>query len=361
MRAFDPYFTLQKLEVFCLVVELQSVTRASERLCVAQPVVTAHLRGLETKLGVTLVKRVGRNIGLTEAGERVYKWANDLVMRTREMERELSGLQDGVAGSAVLTASMTAGSYLLPGLISTFSRAHPSGHVRLECANARAALDAVRSSACDFAVLVMHPSESLDGLIVDKLWDEPLLLASAPDSKLVGPVAKPADLTDLPFVSGPRYLVWRELVENELRGFGVETPNVILEFGHAESQKYPVKSDLCVGFFLETSIRADLARGELRVVETPGMQIVVPLYLAYRREKEFSPFQSSLIAHIKSSDAIGTGATSRAGTRSHGPHTNLIPTIPSSDTNARPQVRSRFRATRDNPGKKSAAKRWAAR
>src|SRR5580698_19292 len=104
MRAFDPYFTLQKLEVFCLFVDLQSVTRASERLCVAQPVVTAHLRGLETKLGVTLVKRVGRNIGLTEAGERVYKWANDVVMRTREMERELSGMEDGVAGSAVLAA-----------------------------------------------------------------------------------------------------------------------------------------------------------------------------------------------------------------------------------------------------------------
>jgi len=302
MRAFDPYFTLQKLEVFCLVVELQSVTSASERLCVAQPVVTAHLRGLETKLGVTLVKRVGRNIGLTEAGERVYKWANDVVMRTREMERELSGLEDGVAGSAVLAASMTAGSYLLPALISSFSAAHPKGHVRLDCSNARAALDAVRSSACDFAVLVVHPSENLDGLTVSKLWDEPLLLASAPKSALIGDVARPEDLTGLPFISGPRYLVWRELVETQLRGHGVETRNVILEFGHAESQKYAVKGDLGLCFFLETSIRADLARGELRVVEIPGMQMVVPLYLAYRGEKKFSPFQTSLIEHIKTSE-----------------------------------------------------------
>lgn len=304
MRAFDPYFTLQKLEVFCLVVELQSVTRASEHLCVAQPVVTAHLRGLETKLGVTLVKRVGRNIGLTEAGERVYKWANGVVMRTREMERELSGMEDGVAGSAVLSASMTAGSYLLPPLISSFSAAHPNGHVRMDCSNARASLDAVRTSACDFSVLVIHPSENLDGLIVDKLWDEPLLLASAPSSTLIGEVARPEELTGLPFVSSPRYLVWRELVETQLRSYGVETPNVILEFGHAESQKYPVKSDLALGFFLETSIRADVARGELRVVETPGMRMVVPLYLAYRREKEFSPFQTSLIDHIKTSESF---------------------------------------------------------
>jgi hypothetical protein len=37
------------------------------------------------------------------------------------------------------------------------------------------------------------------------------------------------------------------------------------------------------------------------VVDTPGMRMAVPLYLAYRREKEFSPFQTSLIGHIRTS------------------------------------------------------------
>jgi hypothetical protein len=34
MRSFDAYFTLEKLEVFCLVAKLQSVTRAAAQLCV---------------------------------------------------------------------------------------------------------------------------------------------------------------------------------------------------------------------------------------------------------------------------------------------------------------------------------------
>ena len=75
MRGFAPYLTFQKLEVFCTVVEFGSVTGAADKLCVTQPVVTAHLRSMEAKLGCVLVKRVGRNIALTEAGQRVHRWA----------------------------------------------------------------------------------------------------------------------------------------------------------------------------------------------------------------------------------------------------------------------------------------------
>jgi DNA-binding transcriptional ArsR family regulator len=57
--------TLQKLEVFHLVVRLGSVTRAAERLGIAQPAVTSHLRSLEDKVGATLLRRDGRNLVLT--------------------------------------------------------------------------------------------------------------------------------------------------------------------------------------------------------------------------------------------------------------------------------------------------------
>ncbi|QBR04127.1 LysR family transcriptional regulator [Paraburkholderia pallida] len=300
MRGFDPYFTLQKLEVFCLVAELQSVTRAAELLCVTQPVVTAHIRGLEAKLGVTLLKRVGRNIGLTEAGERVYRWASDVVTRTREMERELTGFEKGTAGSAVIAASMTVGTYLLPPIIASFYAAHPDGLVRTELSNPQAALDAARTGACDFAVLVMHPTENRDGLTVEPLFDEKLLLVSAPRSKLVGASVKADDLKTLPFISAPQNLVRRELEDAQLRACGIDTRNVILEFGHAEAQKLLVKQDLGLSFFLESSIRADVERGELRIVRTPGIAMSLPIFLVHRKDKAFSPFQATLMQQVLS-------------------------------------------------------------
>jgi len=133
------------------------------------------------------------------------------------------------------------------------------------------------------------------------LWEEALLLASARDSKLVGTSAQPHELMSLPFITAPRQLVRRELEDAQLRACGIDQRNVILEFGHPESQKVPVKRDLGLCFFLESSIRQDVARGELRIVETPGIVMSIPLFLVRRKDKVLSPFQLALMEHIMAS------------------------------------------------------------
>ncbi len=59
---------LRQLQYFVEVSELESVTRAAERLHVAQPAVTRHMRALERDLGARLFERDGRGIILTNAG-----------------------------------------------------------------------------------------------------------------------------------------------------------------------------------------------------------------------------------------------------------------------------------------------------
>src|SRR5262245_20447082 len=59
---------LRQLQYFVEVGELESVTRAAERLHVAQPALTRHMRALERDLGVRLFARNGRGVALTNAG-----------------------------------------------------------------------------------------------------------------------------------------------------------------------------------------------------------------------------------------------------------------------------------------------------
>jgi len=59
---------LRQLQYFVEVSELESVTQAAERLHVAQPAVSRHMRALEHDLGVRLFERDGRGIILTNAG-----------------------------------------------------------------------------------------------------------------------------------------------------------------------------------------------------------------------------------------------------------------------------------------------------
>jgi DNA-binding transcriptional LysR family regulator len=302
MRRFDPSLTLQKLEVFCLVAESKSVTRTAEKLYVSQPVVSAHLRGLEGKLGVALVRRIGRNIALTDHGERVYKWAKDVMTRTHEMERELAGLGKAAAGSATIAASMSAGSYILPPLITDFYTRHGEGMIQTQISNPQAALDSLHSGACDFAVTILAASQNLAGLEAVPLWEEKLLLACAYSSKRVNDVAGLDDIENLPFVSTPSHM------EGQLRAHGVTRRRVIMEFGHPESQKYAVMQDIAVGFFLESCIRTNLHDKGMRTVSTPRLSMAIPLYMVYRQGKTFSGYQKAMMAFIRESNPHGVRA-----------------------------------------------------
>lgn len=305
MRGFDSHLTLQKLEVFCVVADLQSVTRAAEYLYITQPVVTAHIRGLEDKLGAKLVRREGRGIVLTAEGLRVLKWAREVVTRTRELERELGGSTPNGPGRAIMSASMSVGSYLLPGLICDFQLSHPEGLVQLWISNPMVAMEAVRAGACDFAVLIVAPEQNLEGLAAQPLWKEPLLLVSAPGSQWVQDEAQREQISQLPFISTTNSFVMQQLEEGQLRANGIASRRVVMALGHPEAQKEAVRRDAGVCFLLNSSVQADLARGELRQVKTPGVELSIPIYVVHRKDKEFSQFQLELKQHLERARPAG--------------------------------------------------------
>ncbi|BCH29384.1 transcriptional regulator [Mesorhizobium sp. L-8-10] len=298
-RLFASQATLHKLEIFCLVCQLQSVTRAAEKIGVAQPVVTAHLRFLEDKLGVRLFARQGRRVVLTEAGERALSWATEIVTRTREFERELGVPSSDLAGSAVLAASMTVASYSLPATLARFSHENPASTVAVAISNPQGVTDAVRSGACDFGVTILDPRHDIDGLVVERLWEEQLILIAAADFDGIGPSATAADLSSIPFVSAPRNQVRREIEEDALRAYGIVRGNVRLELGHPEAIKQAVRSHAGVAFVMETSVRHELAGGQLRHVEMAHVSLPVPTFLVYRRGKSFSRFQKLLLDFLR--------------------------------------------------------------
>lgn len=313
MRRLDSQLSLRKIEVFCKVAELQSVSRAAEQLFVSQPVVTAHLRSLEEKLGTPLLYREGRGIALTQAGLRVFRWARETIVRTRELERDLAGMGNADIGSAVVASSMSIGSYLLPPIICDFQLQYPDGLVEVVISNPKAALDAVRSGEADFAVLLVSSDQDTTGLMAYPLWDEPLLLMSAPDSRWVGDTVDREQMARLPFISTSNSTVMYQLEEGQLRANGVASRRTVLYLGHPEAQKEAVRRDMGVCFFTRSAVQEDLRRGDMRWVRALDCHLSLPVYMVYREDKDFSQFQLSLRTFLESARPAGLSPFRRAG------------------------------------------------
>lgn len=305
-----PQLSFQKLELFCCVATLRSVTRAAERLGVAQPAVTAHLRSLEDKLGVRLVYRDGRNLGLTEAGIRFHRWCEETLARCGELSRELSGLSGGTTGSAVIAASMSAGSYLLADMLAEYQRQFPNTSVVTQISNTPKATEAVRTGGCDFAVLLLDREQDLDGLEFELLWDEPLLMIGAPQDDRAGDTVTPAQIAKLPFIASPPFILRRNIEDEMLYSCGVLTRNIVMELGHPEAIKRVVRRGIGFAFVEESAVRDEIARGELRAIRTPGIAMGLPLYMAYRRGKSPSEMQIRLMEFLRQAFKSVAPATS---------------------------------------------------
>jgi DNA-binding transcriptional LysR family regulator len=297
--AFDLRFTLHKLSVFCKVVEAGGVGRAAEQLYVAQPVVTAHVQSLEQRLGAKLFERDGRQTRLTPAGEAVYQWARETLTRARDLERELSGLSDGTAGSAVIAASMSLGSYLLPPILSEFHRDRPHASVSLTVLDPEHALEATATGAADFAVIVtdeLPPPGRFDAALLGR---EELVVVLAPDYPLAGARVSVERARTLPFVSSPRDHLRRAIVDAELRRAGLDEIDVVIELGHPEAMKRAVRDGLGAAVLFRSAVREELETGLLRKITIAGTQLSVPIQLVRRKGKRMSLLQAQLVEFVR--------------------------------------------------------------
>ena len=77
------------LRYFWMVAREGSVRRAAERMHVSQPTVSAQVSTLEDSLGEKLFRRAGRGLALTEAGERVRRYADEIFALGDELQASL--------------------------------------------------------------------------------------------------------------------------------------------------------------------------------------------------------------------------------------------------------------------------------
>jgi DNA-binding transcriptional LysR family regulator len=99
---------LRLTRYFVTVAEERNVTRAAERLHIAQPSLSAAIQQLERQLGVQLVVRVGRRIEITPAGELLRERGRELLEHADTLVGEVRERHKAGAARLTLGVSPTA-------------------------------------------------------------------------------------------------------------------------------------------------------------------------------------------------------------------------------------------------------------
>lgn len=126
-------YDLDVLRTFCTGVELGSFARAADKLGRSTSAVSAQLKKLESQCGTPLLRKSGRGLVLTEAGETLRGYALRLLELNDRAVAAVRGSE--LRGLVRLGLQEDLGESALPHVLGQFARAHP--HVRIEASVAR--------------------------------------------------------------------------------------------------------------------------------------------------------------------------------------------------------------------------------
>ena len=115
---------IEKLEYLLALARERHFGRAAEACGVSQPSLSLGLKQLEEALGVMLVQRGSRFIGLTVEGERTLEWAGRIVINARDMRQEIKDLRRDLSGQlriAVIPAALP----MVASITHQLSTSHP--------------------------------------------------------------------------------------------------------------------------------------------------------------------------------------------------------------------------------------------
>lgn len=143
-------FDLDVLRSFALGMDLGSFARAADRLGRSTSAVSAQLKKLEEQAGTPILRRQGRGMALTEAGETMLAYARRLLELNDEAAAALQGAE--LEGWIRLGLQEDFGEALLPDVLGRFARAHPKVRIEARIARNTELLDRVAGGRLDLAL-----------------------------------------------------------------------------------------------------------------------------------------------------------------------------------------------------------------
>jgi len=249
----------RRLQVFHTVARLLSFTKAAETLHMTQPAVTFQVRQLEEHFNTRLFDRTHNRISLTDAGRKVYEYADRIFEFYSEMERAIREMTGTINGTLTIGASTTIAEYMLPTLLGDFREKYPEITIHLKVSNSEGVVSMVENNIIDLGVVESPVGNK--NLVVENCKRDQLVAIVPPGHPTAGKGAvELSELLEYPFICREEGSGTRDVINDYLRRLkhGGAALKISMELGSPEAVKGAVEAGMGVSVVSRATIRKEL-------------------------------------------------------------------------------------------------------
>lgn len=174
---------IRQLRYFLAIAEEENITKAAEKLHIAQPPLSKQLKLLEEELGVKLIERSTRKIKLTDTGEKLKRRGEQMLKLMETTVKELKDINEGLQGTLSIGTVASSGAALLPERIRDFHQKYPGINFEIWDGDTNRILDMLNSGIVDIGIIrtpfnteifesICLPNEPMVAVSSDINWDK---------------------------------------------------------------------------------------------------------------------------------------------------------------------------------------------
>lgn len=288
---------IRNLVTFVRIAEVQNFSKTAEQLGYSQSAVTMQIKQLEAELQTQLFERIGKQVKLTQAGERLLPYALEILNSVRKAESIVQEPEE-ISGKLRIGTSESYVTSVLPPVIMKFNEMCPRVEVSTHTASVKDCFNMLRQNDIDILYFLDEKTYFPEWVKVSEQPEKIFFVASA-DSVLAGKKQISMErLLQEPLYLTEKGISYRYAMEQLLAAKGYEL-HPVWEVGNTDVITRLLLKNKGISFLPEYVVRDYIREGQITVLDTECDEIVMWSQLVYHRNKCVTP-QMNLFLELMS-------------------------------------------------------------
>ena len=277
---------LNQLKIFYTAVKEGNLSAAAELLFITQPAVTKSIQRFQEHYELKFIDYVGRKLVLTDAGQALYKIAENIFEMENYAEESIKDFKERKRGHIRILASESFGDYYLPEVVIPFCKAHPLVQVSMNILPTDLVVENTAGLKCDVGFIsyaVRH-----EKLTVREVLEDELVIITSKRHPLKGKrVLRPNDLEGQSMIMHEEGSAPRRAIDDFLQRHGI-TIKIPMELTSNRAIKRAVEHGLGMALVSRKVAQEEIEQRRLVALSLADSTMKRKFFLIHHKDKYIS-------------------------------------------------------------------------
>ncbi|MCG8485395.1 MAG: LysR family transcriptional regulator [Clostridia bacterium] len=272
---------IENFEYFYQVAKAKSISKVAKNQHISQSALSQQIQKFEESLGVDLLERSNKGVTLTEIGQVVLKYSENIMRTYSKMQEEIQSVEENIS-IIKIQANYAITDHALPCTLYKVKEQYGYHKYELTSNPSSDIVDNIANDICDIGFINGDPLS--DELHSEKVGSNTIVLISNTNGKTPDTIYL-EDLFKFPLITlNDKYEI-KSIFKKELQymNYEYDNLNIVFETDSIEALKSSVVRGHGVGFIPYIAVKEELYRKRFKIVKIEDFNIVQDVYMISKK------------------------------------------------------------------------------